>query len=351
MKLRELKENPNMNPIVKYILIALASVGVVGATVFGIYRNNQIKEAATQQEVIQDATDPSLLNDKSGQETIDVDALAEIYYNENKDNIKSDTTLEDWTKVFKDYWASTNADESATVRNCLNYFALDTLTAEDVENGKTIELTPEEQAVINLEMNGEEDDATEEESVETVETVETVEVETNEATTEASTTDASTDTITNKKDYEIEYYDNVKTMYAIRSVNIRKGPNADDFEKVGSLKTNEAIEVIGVVEEYNGEDTFWLVVKRNGEQRFVSGAYLSDKKIDTTSSSSNTSSSNNSSNNRPSNKSTQSFDPNRHANESSTYGRPKGVSGPPADIPVEQATGPTDCGATGINWH
>ncbi len=339
MKLRELKENPNMNPIVKYILIALASVGVVGATVFGIYKSNEIKEAATQQEVVVDKD--TLLNDKSGQETIDVDALAETYYNENKDNIKSGTTLEDWTTVFKDYWASTNADESATVRNCLNYFALDTLTAEDVENGKTVELTPEEQAVINLEMNGEEDDAE----------VKTTSVEQETATTEASI-EISTDTV-NAKDYEVEYYDNTKTMYAIRSVNIRKGPNADDFEKVGSLNAGAGITVKGVVEEYDAKDTFWLCVEYNGEEAFISGAYLSDTKINTTSSSGNTSSGNTSSSSRSTQTSSTSSDLNSHANESSNYGKPKGVSGPPADIPV-QSGGSGDgvaVGDQGINWH
>lgn len=341
MKLRELKENPNMNPIVKYILIALASVGVVGATVFGVYKSNQIKEAATQQEVVVDNN--TLLNDKSGQETIDVDALAETYYNENKDNIKSDTTLEDWKTVFKDYWASTNGNEAATVADCLNYFAPDTLTAEDVENGKTIELTPEEQAVINLEMNGEEDDAE----------VETTSVEQETATTEASI-EASTDTV-NAKDYEVEYYDNAKTMYAIRSVNIRKGPNADDFEKIGSLNAGAGITVKGVVEEYGDEDTFWLCVEYNGGEAYISGAYLSDTKIKTTSSSSNTSSGNTSSRSQSTQTSSTSTssDPNSHANESSTYGRPKGVSGPPADINVQSGGSgdgvPTE--ATGIQWH
>ena len=341
MKLSKLKENKRMESIVKYILIALVSAGVIGGSIFAVYKNNEIKEAATQQEVVID--NDTLLNDKSGQETIDVDAIAETYYNENKDNIKSDTTLEDWKTVFKDYWATTNGDEAATVRDCLNYFALDTLTAEDVENGKTIELTPEEQAVINLEMNGEEDDAE----------VETTSVEQETDTTEASI-EASTDTV-NAKDYEVEYYDNAKTMYAIRSVNIRKGPNADDFEKVGSLKANEAIGVIGVVEEYNGEDTFWLAVEYKNEEYYISGAYLSDTKINTTSSSSSTSSSNTSSSSQSTQTSSASTssDPNSHANESSSYGKPKGVSGPPADIPV-QSGGSGDgvaVGDQGINWH
>lgn len=70
--------------------------------------------------------------------------------------------------------------------------------------------------------------------------------------------------------YEIESIEPTK-LYAIQQVNVRKGPSADDFDKVGSLAYGEQVEVIGVVKEYKGETVLWYQLN-TGE--FVSGAYL-----------------------------------------------------------------------------
>lgn len=280
-------------------IIGAATIGVVGATVFGIYKNNEIKEAATQQEVIvdNDATDPSLLNDKSEQETTDVDNLAKELYENYKDQLKEGTTLEDWVKQFKIYYESID-DETEALNSCLNYFAPDTILPGDVEDPESMEVKVDEEDadIINLEMTGEPDDAT---------------VETTEVQQENSETSTSTET---PKNYEVNYYDESKTMYAIRNVNIRKGPDSKDFDKVASLSTNESIKVIGVVEEYNGEDTFWLAVEYKGEEYFISGAYLSDSKVATQT---NTGSNNTSSNNSQQSQSSQS---NTTSNSSSNSG-------------------------------
>ena len=308
---------------------------VVGGSVFGIYKLN-----ATQVEQVAEA-----------QETIDVDALAETYYNENKDNIKSDTTLEDWTTVFKDYWASTNADESTTVRDCLNYFAPDTILPGDVEDPESMEVKVDEEdaALVTAEMIGN-DAATEEEIVS---------IEATEATSEASITDANTDTVTqNTHEYEIEYRDTAETMYAVKGVNVRKGP-ATDYDKVRTLSVNEKIEVIGIVSEVDGEETYWVVYKdKDGNELFVSGAYVDTKPItqtsNSTSSSNNTGSSNNTSSSQTSSGQTSSTQSNNSSQSDAEKAaeiaeRLKGLGGtiPAPTIDGNNATGQS---TGGINW-
>lgn len=227
MKFNELNDNDNTRPIVKYIIAGLLAAGVIGGSVFGVYKYT---------------------NNLAGQ---------------NEDAVDASSALS----------------------------APDTLTAEDVTDPESMEVKVDEEDadIVNLEMTGEPDDAT---------------VETTEVQQENSETSTSTETA---KNYEVEYYDESKTMYAIRNVNIRKGPDSKDFDKVASLSTNDSIKVVGVVEKYNGEDTFWLAVEYKGEEYYISGAYLSDSKV-AVSSSGNTSSNNStsSSNNTSSNNSTQS---------------------------------------------
>ena len=300
------KEKQSMNPIVKYLIIALTAVGITGVAVFGVYRNNQIKEAATQQEVIvdNDATDPSLLNDKSGQETVDFESLCKGWYDTHQSEIKEDTTWDEWYAQGKVFWQDTNKSEEDTLSGLLAYFAPDTITAEEVTEPESIEVTVDEdvKAIVDAEVHGN-DEATDEATAE--ESVETVEVEASEATAEASTTEISTDTVKqDKHDYEIEYKDTPETMYAVKGVNVRKGP-ATDYDKVKTLSVNEKIEVIGIVSEVDDEETYWVVYKdKDGNELFVSGAYVDTKPIAQTSSSSG--SGNTSSNNNTSNNSTQS---------------------------------------------
>jgi hypothetical protein len=331
-------------------IIGVASAGVIGGSIFGVYRNNQIKEAATQQEVIvdNDATDPSLLNDKSGQETVDFESLCKGWYDTHQSEIKEDTTWDEWYAQGKVFWQDTNKSEEDTLSGLLAYFAPDTILPDDVDDPESMEVKvdKEDADIVNAEMLGDDDNASEEESVETVE------VEANEATTEASTTDASTDTITNTKDFEVDYYDKSKTMYAIRTVNVRKGPDANDFEKVLTLKTNDAVEVIGVVDEYNGKEVYWTAVKINGQEYYISGVYLSDSKVQTTTSSGNSSSSN-SSQQQSSGTQQQSSSSNSNTsnNSSNSSARDKLKNAQHDSGNNVQSTTPQDAGNTGIQWH
>lgn len=75
-------------------------------------------------------------------------------------------------------------------------------------------------------------------------------------------------------DYEVESITPV-TMYAIQSVNLRQGPDATDFVKVGSLSARESVTVVGKVTTYKGKSVLWYQTESGS---FVSGAYLSDTK-------------------------------------------------------------------------
>ena len=66
------------------------------------------------------------------------------------------------------------------------------------------------------------------------------------------------------------------TLYATKTVNLRQGPSADDFAKIGSLSARQQVTVIGEVREYKGKSVYWWQLD-TGE--FVSAAYLSEKPI------------------------------------------------------------------------
>lgn len=64
------------------------------------------------------------------------------------------------------------------------------------------------------------------------------------------------------------------TKYAVQSVNVRSGPSTD-FNKIGSLSTNQEITVNGVCDQ-----TGWFRFDLNGTVAFVSNRYVSDKKVE-----------------------------------------------------------------------
>lgn len=69
-------------------------------------------------------------------------------------------------------------------------------------------------------------------------------------------------------------------LYAVKEVNIRKGPDADDFEKVGSLTLNQRVTVTGIINEYNGEAILWYRIEGSqGNIGYVSGAYLAESPV------------------------------------------------------------------------
>lgn len=98
-------------------------------------------------------------------------------------------------------------------------------------------------------------------------------------------------------DYTVESMD-AQTMYAQSSVNLRQGPSTE-YEKVGSLSTNQSVTVTGYVETASGK---WYQLS-TGE--FVSAKYLgTDKVVVQAPSNNNNSSNNNNTSNNNSNSNT-----------------------------------------------
>ena len=70
------------------------------------------------------------------------------------------------------------------------------------------------------------------------------------------------------------YTDMSATMYATQTVNIRTLPSTDG-EKVGSLSTNQEVNITGQCNE-----TSWYRFEYNGQTAYVSNNYISDTKIE-----------------------------------------------------------------------
>ena len=73
---------------------------------------------------------------------------------------------------------------------------------------------------------------------------------------------------------EYTYTDMSATMYATQTVNVRTLPSTDG-EKVGSLSTNQEVNVTGQCNE-----TSWYRFEYNGQTAYVSNSYVSDTKIE-----------------------------------------------------------------------
>ena len=73
---------------------------------------------------------------------------------------------------------------------------------------------------------------------------------------------------------EYTYTDMSATMYATQTVNVRTLPSTDG-EKVGSLSTNQEVNITGQCNE-----TSWYRFEYNGQTAYVSNNYVSDSKIE-----------------------------------------------------------------------
>lgn len=125
------------------------------------------------------------------------------------------------------------------------------------------------------------------ESVETVEPIETITEEIEISVEESTETVAEIE-----EDFKVEDMEPT-TMYALQKVNLRQGPSAEDFDKVGALKYAQSITVTGEVKEYKGEETNWLRAEtEDGKEVYVAAKYLSIYKPSTQSSSGGSGSSN-----------------------------------------------------------
>lgn len=114
----------------------------------------------------------------------------------------------------------------------------------------------------------------EETSVETSEEVseEVLEETTEEVSEETSveTSETPSEEVSEEPAYTVEPMS--ATMYAQRSVNVRKGPGTE-YDRVGSLTTNQEVAVTGKA------STGWYEISYNGEVAYVSNNYLGNEKV------------------------------------------------------------------------
>ena len=135
-------------------------------------------------------------------------------------------------------------------------------------NGQSATATIETETTTEIESTAEvESTTTEPESTTEVESTtsetETITAEI-ESTTDSSEDGASTYTIT----------DMDKIMYATKNCNVRKGPDADTFERIGALNQNDEVHVTGKVNEVN----WYRISLADGSEAYVSAPLLSDTK-------------------------------------------------------------------------
>ena len=112
----------------------------------------------------------------------------------------------------------------------------------------------------------------EETTVETTEEV-TTEEETTENTTQEAVvkSEASEEAAKERAPIVVTRFDEMKTLYAVSAVNIRRGPSTD-YDRAGSLAMADEVNVLGQA------DTGWYFFMKNGEPVYVSDKYLSETK-------------------------------------------------------------------------
>ena len=137
---------------------------------------------------------------------------------------------------------------------------------EIVENSETVS-EPEQATEVDepesSEVTSEPEQATEAPVDEVASTPDSEAVETTEAVQEPETSEP-----------EFTFTEVTATKYAVQSVNVRSGPSTD-FDKIGSLSTNQEITVNGVCDQ-----TGWFRFDLNGTVAFVSNRYVSDEKVE-----------------------------------------------------------------------
>lgn len=141
------------------------------------------------------------------------------------------------------------------------------VTSEIVSEETTEELTEDVSEEVS-------ETVSEETSAETSEEVseEVLEETTEEVSEETSveTSETPSEEVSEEPAYTVEPMS--ATMYAQRSVNVRKGPGTD-YERVGSLTTNQEVAITGKA------STGWYEISYNGEVAYVSNKYLGNERV------------------------------------------------------------------------
>ena len=255
------KESKKMNTWMK-IILALAGVGCIGLVAFGIATMQTVKEDEIRDKTILiQATDSTKDKDKTEAEKIVEQNIEEIYGKEAE-------AL--WQQHFEELICSNEqfVDKYIQYRN-------NGLTSEQAWNSLFNEYAKENQIQFNeagevvaeakeLEaiMNSQ-DENIDEPVVENTEVTENVEPE----------------NVEESADFVVEEITPCQ-LYAVSSVNVRKGPDADDFDKIGDLKQNQRVTVTGIVKQYKEKACLWYRLEgTQGNIGYVSGAYLAENPV------------------------------------------------------------------------
>ncbi len=141
------------------------------------------------------------------------------------------------------------------------------VTSEIVSEETTEEISEEVSEAVSEETSVETSEAVSEEVSEEVK--EEVNEEVSEETS-SETSETPSEEVSEEPAYTVEPMS--ATMYAQRSVNVRKGPGTE-YDRVGSLTTNQEVAVTGKA------STGWYEISYNGEVAYVSNNYLGNEKV------------------------------------------------------------------------
>ncbi len=238
--------------VITKILIALAGVGVVAGIVYGVSSLDAAKQAETMQASQAVQIEVNDFTTKTETEkvvdmTLQYQEEAEQLWKENGDKLVCDkqTFVDKYIVYRKDNGLS----KEQAYNSLYNEFAKENQITVN-EQGEVVAEVTEMDAVINSA-----DDNIEEEIVEQP-----------EVTEEAEVVDFVVEEITPTQ------------LYALQAVNVRSGPDAQDFEKIGGLKEGQRVTVVGVVKQYKEETVLWYKLEGSkGNQGYCSGAYLAEK--------------------------------------------------------------------------
>lgn len=239
------KENGVMNTTILKIVLSIVAVAGVGCIAYGVTtlqndKDLQVQQAATQIEIqVQDKTTPS----KTTTEQVVDKALAEQQ--------KQDQWKKEAEQLYEKYKEELICDKNTFISKYIQYRGkgLSSQQAYDSiynEFAKVNQIQVNEVGEMDAQLHSL-DENVEEPIVEETTVVEEAKIE-----------------------YEV-----IETapedMYAVQDVNLRNGPDAEDFDKIGSLAYGDKVTVVGIVKLYNNETCLWYKLS-TGE--FASGAYL-----------------------------------------------------------------------------
>ena len=242
------EENNSMNPTLLKILLPIIAVAGVGCIGYGVYtlqnaKESEVQQAATQIEIqVKDNTQIKSETEKQVEQAMEQQAQRNQQVSKLYEKFKEELVCDKNTFVSK---YSQYMERGLTAEQAYNSIHNEFAKENQIQRNEAGEVVAAE-TEYDAELHSL-DENVEEPIVEEVTVVEETVVE-----------------------YEVLEI-NPEDMYASQNVNLRNGPNAEDFDKIGGLSYGDKVTVVGLVKSYKDETCLWYELS-TGE--FVSGAYL-----------------------------------------------------------------------------